>query len=297
MMTKNSPFLVPIALLIAAFMYAAPDAQVPATGTIAFTGARIVDGTSRAPIENGTIVVTNGRIANVGAGVKAAAGATVVDLAGKTVMPGLVNAHGHVNINTDVTDQSKDDQLAQRLKMYAAYGVTSVMSLGSNTYDEAEGFKVRDQQRAGTGPAATDAARFNSAGRPILYRPDPNAGGPKPGAETEEDARKDVDRHLPFHPDFIKLHIDNIPADLKPNVRSALIDEAHKNGVKVAVHLFYLSEAKDVIARGADVIAHSIRDQDVDAATAAEMKRKNVGYIATLRATSRCSSTSRRRRS
>ena len=45
MMTKNSPFLVPIALLIAAFIYAAPDAQVPASGTIAFTGARIVDGT------------------------------------------------------------------------------------------------------------------------------------------------------------------------------------------------------------------------------------------------------------
>jgi imidazolonepropionase-like amidohydrolase len=98
-MIKNSTYLVPIALLIAAFMYAAPDAQVPATGTIAFTGARIVDGTGRAPIENGTIVVTNGRITNVGAGVKAPAGAAVVNLAGKTVMPGLVNAHGHVNIN------------------------------------------------------------------------------------------------------------------------------------------------------------------------------------------------------
>ena len=50
-MIKNSTYLVPIALLIAAFMYAVPDAQVPATGTIAFTGARIVDGTGRAPIE------------------------------------------------------------------------------------------------------------------------------------------------------------------------------------------------------------------------------------------------------
>jgi imidazolonepropionase-like amidohydrolase len=133
MMIKNSPYLVPIAVLIAAFIYAVPDAQVPATGAVAFTGARIVDGTGRAPIENGTIVVTNGRITNVGAGVKAPAGATVVNLAGKTVMPGLVNAHDHVNINTDVKDQSKEDQLTQRLKMYAAYGVTSVMSLGSDT--------------------------------------------------------------------------------------------------------------------------------------------------------------------
>ena len=92
MMIKNSPYLVPIALLIAAFMYAAPDAQVPATGTIAFTGARIVDGTGRAPIENGTIVVTIGRITNVGAGVKAPTGATVVNLAGKTVVNSTCSA-------------------------------------------------------------------------------------------------------------------------------------------------------------------------------------------------------------
>jgi imidazolonepropionase-like amidohydrolase len=257
-------------------------AQVPATGTIAFTNARIIDGTGRAPIEQGTIVVKDGRIDAVGASVKPPKDAMVVNLAGKTVMPGMVNAHGHVNINTNVTDQSKPDQLAQRLKMYASYGVTSVMSLGSDTYDEAEGFQLRDEQRMGKGPAATDAARFYSAGRPILYRPDPNAGGPKPGTETEADARADVDRHLPFHPDFVKLHIDHIPTDLKPNVRGALIDEAHKNGVKVAVHLYYLEEAKDVVARGADVIAHSVRDQDVDAGLIAAMKQHNVGYIPTL---------------
>ena len=70
------------------------------------------------------------------------------------------------------------------------------MSLGSDTYDEAEGFQLRDEQRMGKGLAATDAARFYSAGRPILYRPDPNAGGPKPGTETEADARADVDRLL-----------------------------------------------------------------------------------------------------
>jgi imidazolonepropionase-like amidohydrolase len=281
-MTNRSRDIIPIALLAAAAMYAVPRAQVPATGTIAFTNARIIDGTGRAPLAQGTIVVKDGRIDAVGASVKPPKDATVINLAGKTVMPGMVNAHGHVNINFNVTDQSKADQLAQRLKMYANYGVTSVMSLGSDTYDETEGFQLRDEQRKGMGPAATDAARFYSAGRPILYRPDPNAGGPKPGTETEADARADVDRHLPFHPDFIKLHIDNIPTDLKPNVRGALIDEAHKHGLHVAVHLFYLSEAKDVIARGADVIAHSIRDQDVDPATVAAMKSHNVGYIPTL---------------
>ncbi len=75
------------------------DAQTPpAGGTVAFTGARIIDGTGKAPIAQGTIVVTNGRITAVGpsASVTVPAGATQINAAGKTIIPGLINAHGHV---------------------------------------------------------------------------------------------------------------------------------------------------------------------------------------------------------
>ena len=265
---------------VAFVFFVAPSghAQTPAPGTIAFTNARVIDGTGGAPIEQATIVVTNGRIASIGpsASVTAPAGAMVIDLAGKTVMPGLINSHGHMDPDLSVKQPPSRDEMIQRLKLYASYGVTSVMTLGFETYDEADGFYLRDMQRLGIGPIVTDAPRLYAAGRPILFRPGPT------GNETAEGARIDVDRHIPLKADFIKLHLDGTPLDLKPDVIAAAIDEAHKFGLPVAIHIVYLKDAKLAIDRGVDVIAHSVRDQDIDAATIAEMKRRNVALIPTL---------------
>src|ERR1700716_988025 len=76
----------------------------------AFTGARIIDGTGKAPVENATVLVHNGRVAAIGPGVKIPEDAQRIDVAGKTIIPGLINAHGHVG------------DLGQ-LGLYARYGV------------------------------------------------------------------------------------------------------------------------------------------------------------------------------
>ena len=264
--------------MFVSFVVVTAHAQTPAPGTIAFTGARVIDGTGGAPIEQATIVVTNGRIAAIGpsATVKAPAGATSVSLAGKTVMPGLINSHGHIDPDIGVKQPPNRDEMIQRLKMYASYGVTSVMTLGFETYDEADGFYLRDTQRLNIGPVVTDAPRLYASGRPVLFRPGPT------GSETPDDARIDVQRHVPLRADFIKLHLDGVAADLKPDVVGAAIDEAHKFGLPVAIHIVYLKDAKTAIERGVDVIAHSVRDLDIDAATIAEMKRRNVALIPTL---------------
>jgi imidazolonepropionase-like amidohydrolase len=253
-------------------------AQTPAPGTTVFTSARVIDGTGGAPIEQATIVVTNGKIVAIGpsASVTPPAGATVVNLAGKTVMPGMINSHGHMDPDISVTQPPNRDEMIRRLKLYAAYGVTSVMTLGFETYDEADGFYLRDTQRLGIGPIVTDAPRLYASGRPILFRPGPT------GNETADGARIDVDRHIPLKADFIKLHLDGTPLDLKPDVVAAAIDEAHKHGLPVAIHIVYLKDARLAIDRGVDVIGHSIRDMDVDAGTIAEMKRRNVAIIPTL---------------
>src|SRR5205085_12463829 len=88
--------LVGAAAIVGGFLAAAPSAQAPG-GTIALTGARVFDGTGRAPIENATVLVVNGRIQEVGTAVKVPAGATRVEARGKTIIPGLINAHGHVD--------------------------------------------------------------------------------------------------------------------------------------------------------------------------------------------------------
>jgi imidazolonepropionase-like amidohydrolase len=267
-----------IATLVAVAMTSGAHAQVPAPGVIAFTGARVIDGTGAAPIEQATIVVTNGRITAIGpsATVMPPAGATVVNVAGKTIIPGLINSHAHIDPDISVNPGPYRDEMVRRLKTYAIYGVTSIMTLGFETYDEPEGFYLRDTQRLGIGPVATDAPRLYASGRPILFRPGPT------GTETADDARIDVQRHVPLRADFIKLHLDGVPADLKPDVVAAAIDESHKHNMSTAIHIIFLKDAKTAIAGGVDVIAHSVRDLDIDPPTIAEMKRRNIALIPTL---------------
>ena len=69
---------------------------------------------------------------------------------------------------------------------------------------------------------------------------------------------------------------------MTPPVYGALIEQAHKRGLRVAAHLYYLKDAKGLLDAGVDVLAHGIRDQDVDAALIAAMKKRNVGYIPTF---------------
>lgn len=240
--------------------------QAQAGGTIALTGARIIDGSGGPPLEQGTILIADGRIASVGAAsaVSVPAGATRVDLAGKTVLPGLINAHGH--LNADTSNRPIPDKLTGQLRVYADYGITTVVVLGTGNDDLTDAVKLRDAQATGT----LDRARLFVAG-PSLR-----------DLKTAEEARSRVDRYADQKVDLIKIHITGGPNDMTPAVYGALIEEAHKRGLRVAAHLFYLKDAKGLLDKGVDVIAHGIRDQPVDAAVIAEIKRRNVPYIPTL---------------
>ena len=100
--------------------------------TVALVGARVIDGTGAAPIANATILVSNGRIERIGpaASLKVPAGAMRVDLAGKIVIPGLINAHGHLGNGDRALPVY--DQIIQQLKVYPRFGVTTVYALGDD---------------------------------------------------------------------------------------------------------------------------------------------------------------------
>ena len=91
----------------------------PGAATVAVTGARLIDGTGRPPIEQATLLITDGRVQAVGpsASVQIPAGAVRVDAAGKTIIPGLISAHTHGGSPAE-------------LLLYAQYGITSVYGLG-----------------------------------------------------------------------------------------------------------------------------------------------------------------------
>jgi imidazolonepropionase-like amidohydrolase len=234
----------------------------------AFTGARLIDGTDRAPIDNATLVVRNGRVVAAGpaAGVTVPADAQRVSLAGKTVIPGLVNTHGHVGNTVGLQQgQYSAENVARDLHTYAAYGVTTVFSLGD---DQAAGIAARDAQRT----PSLDRSRLFVAG-PVL--------APK----TPEEARKLVAEDQAMKVDIVKIRVDDnlgTTPKMAPEIYRAVIDEAHKRNMRVAVHLFYLDDAKSVMDAGADFIAHSVRDKDVDDAFVAMLKRRNTCYCPTL---------------
>jgi len=252
-------------LVLAAFSFHSLRAQAPAGGTVAMTGARVIDGTGAQPLEKATIVISNGRIEAVGAKVKIPAGATRIDMSGKTIMPGIINAHGHLSFKFDDSLPARE-RLTRQLRVYADYGVTTVVVLGTGQGDLDDAVKLREEQGHGT----LDRARVYAAG-PSLRN-----------IKTAEEARSKVDAYADAKADLIKMHITGSPEDTQPAVYKVLIDEAHKRGLRVAAHLFYIKDARGLLDAGVDVIAHSVRDQDVDAPLIAEIKRRDVGYIPTL---------------
>ena len=101
-------------------MASQPTAQAPpAVAVTALTGARVIDGTGRPAMERATILIRNGRIDAVGAAsaVPVPAGATRIDMSGKTIMPGMVNAHGHAQKGLDPKIPIRED-LIRQLRMY-----------------------------------------------------------------------------------------------------------------------------------------------------------------------------------
>ena len=238
-------------------------------GTIAFVGGTIIDGTDAEPLPDSVLVVTDGRVRSVGprAAVSIPEGADVIDVSGKYLMPGMINAHGHVGatVGLDANGEYSTENLMRQLGLYARYGITTVNSLGG---DEAAGFALRNEQYR----SSLQRARLFVAGSVIA------------GAD-EQAIRDQVNRNADMGANFIKTRIDdNLGATQKMSrpLFDALVEQAHMRRLPVAVHLFYLDDAKYMLEVGADLIAHSIRDLPVDREFIATVAEQGVCYIPTL---------------
>jgi imidazolonepropionase-like amidohydrolase len=239
-----------------------PSGPASSSSTIVFTGARLIDGTGRPPIESAALVVTDGRVAAVGASdaLEVPSGARRIDVTGKTITPGLINAHAHLN-NGDPA-LSPQEQITSQLGLYARFGVTTVYSLGD---DGKVSIEVRDRQAGG----APDGARLFVSGEGVT---------PK----TVEEARSVIDGHAEAGVNIIKTRLEGNPNDMTPEVYTALIGRAHERNLRVAAHIFYMADAGGLVDAGVDVIAHSVRDRDVDPAFIDKLVKAGVGYIPTL---------------
>ena len=257
-----------IVTLVAAGLAAAPPQPAGQAAVRALTGVRIVPLGVSPGIENATIIIRDGRIVALGAAGKfpVPAGAEITKLDGKFVVPGLISAHAHVSDVDGLKPRAYTmANTLRQLGVFARYGITTVWSLGG---EQAPAFEARDTQSVAT----LNRARIYLAGEVVT------------GA-TPEAARAAVARVAAMKADVIKIRVDdNLGSTTKmaPDVYRAVIDEAHTHKLRVAAHIFYLDDAKDLLRAGVDAIVHSVRDRDVDEEFLSLMKSAQVPYVPTL---------------
>ena len=238
-----------VALLLATGCSTPQTTESPAAVTV-FEGARLIVGDGSQPIESAAFIVENNRFTAVGqrGQLNVPAGASRVDLTGKTVMPAIIDTHKHL--------AQDREGLVDALQRFAYYGVGVATSLGRD-FDPA--FQVREE-------TIPNAARLRTAGRGIT--------GPEPGRsedpywiKTEAEARTAVQELAQKRVDLVKMWVDDrnrTVTKLSPALYTAVIDEAHKNNLRVTAHIFTLQDGKGLLRAGLDLFAHGVRDRDID---------------------------------
>ena len=249
--------------------------------------ATLIDGTGRAPVINSSIVITDGRITYAGpkAQAKVPANAVRVNIGGKYVVPGIINLHGHLGATKGLVQDNKNytrENTLHQLKTYANYGVTSVVSMGS---DQPLLLDIRREQRATWRPKeARVFTAFRGFTGPGGY---PTKAPGMKGVPFEVSTPAQVEAGLSDlaarKVDLVKVWVDDhlgkerkIPLDLV----KVIIAGAKKRGLNTAAHIFYYGDAKTLAEAGLHGLVHSVRDKEVDAAFIASMKKSGTWQAA-----------------
>ena len=264
---RTSRMVLLLLILTTAAAAVMPAAQTPPTVRV-FVGARLVDGTGAPPVDRSVLVVSGNKILSVATMSEPGtvpAEAERIDVRGKTIMPGFVNAHGHVADTSGLKtgpEFYRRENLERQLTLYSRYGVTTIFSLGG---DGPPGVTLRDE------PAV---------GRARLF-----IAGPVITASTAQGAAAEVEKIAAMRVDWLKFRVDdNLGASPKmPKAAwKTVIDVGHAKGLPVAAHLFYLEDAKDLLREGIDLLAHSVRDKPVDEEFVSLAKSRDVCVVPTL---------------
>jgi imidazolonepropionase-like amidohydrolase len=234
-----------------------------------FEGARLIVGDDKPPIENSAFLMENRKFTKVGrkGEVEVPAGATRVDLTGKTVMPAIVDVHGHLGFldqNTGLLSKANftRENYIDHLERYAYHGVAATMSTGTDMGELA--YQLRDED-------IPNAARIRTVGLGLAWPgsgpADPSRNDVPYAVTSVEEARKAVQDLAPHKPDFVKIWVDDrngTQKKLTKEIYTAAADEAHTQHLRAIAHVFDLEDAKGLVQAGVEGFLHSIRDSEVD---------------------------------
>lgn len=286
-MKKVFNYLVALCLVPAIFTACNNDHKNDGSANaVLFRNVILIDGKGGAPEEHTDILIQADTIAGIGKDLHAA-DAQVIDLSGKTIMPALISSHVHIGTlkgTAALASNYTRTNILSQLKKYGDYGVGNVLVMGTDRPVLFTG-GIRDSSAKGLLPGA----RIYSAGYGFavpqknmpadfwmdkLYRP-----------LTPAQVALQMDSVAKLKPSVIKMWVDDFGGTsqkMAPEIYKAIITEAHQHKIHAAAHVYYLSDARKLVADGIDIIAHSIRDSVVDDQLIKEMIAKNVAYIPTL---------------
>lgn len=245
---------------------------IVAAQVVAIRADRLIDPVTGRVASKQTILIEGGRIRAVGADVRVPAAAVVYDLAGLTVIPGLIDAHVHLTIGGTVRDNALADLRA---------GFTTVVDLGSRG---TRLLRLRDSINAGQIPGPRVLAAGIWVGRQGGVCEFGGIGIPG-GAEG---FRQRVRDNIAAGADVIKVCVTGWPADayaspdsyeLPDSTLRAVVEEAHKGGRHVIAHDLSLGGVRAGIAAGIDGLAHAAF---LDSATAVSLRRDSIFLVSTL---------------
>jgi imidazolonepropionase-like amidohydrolase len=249
---------------------------------LALTNITVVDVLSDAPQRPATVLINNGRISGISSDGKLAipAGAQVIDGAGKYLIPGLADMHNHLASGLPADPPAMS---SEHLATLLNWGITTIFCPGITMQDYRE-------IRSAVAVDQVKYPHFYSAGNAFTAEGgfDPSHGQASLRPKTPGEAREQVRTMKAAGVDAIKMIMDRgtsggRPAKvlLKPEIYAAIIDEAHKLGLKAVVHVPALDDAKAVLRSGADGLIHAVFSDRVDAEFLQLMKQNNAFYMST----------------
>ena len=260
-----------------------------AQGPLVIKGVTLIDGSGGPPLFNTTVVVIGERIALIGEGgtLQVSPGARMVDGTGKTLIPGIINLHGHVGLTKGLAQAQKyytRANVIENLRTYAKYGVTTTTSMGTDL-DLVVGVRddINQGKLSGLARIITALQGFTTQdGYPTHV---PGVRGLANEVSTANQARTHVDRMADAGAQLVKMWVDSHHGNFKKldsSLCEAIIDQAHRRGLLAAAHLYELSDAKRLAEVGLDLIVHSVRDTEVDRGLIRRLLAKGITYAPTL---------------
>lgn len=238
---------------------AAHAAPPPRAQLLAIVGATVFDATGAAP-HVANVIIRDGRIVEVGPKVKAPRGAKVIDAKGEALLPGFFDLHTHW------TPGGVPATTPQIATAYVSSGVTTVSDFNAAP----ESFAPRRQWLSTlVAPHVNFAARVSTPGG---HGADWADTATTKWVNTPEAARAAIKALVPYKPDLIKAFTDGWRYGVAPDNTSmdewtltALVDEAHKNDLKVFTHTVSVDRGEVAGRSKVDVITHSLQDRPLDA--------------------------------